>query len=76
MNFNIKNKTFTNSNIIRLLKHAVHKFCSKPKAMKKFYVALSTLSIPKYILVNKKGRSIIKKKLTEKMTNGDHQENL
>ena len=64
--FQFKNKTFTNSNIIKLLKHAVHKSYSKPKAMKEFYITLSTLSIPKYILVNKKGRSIIRKKLTEK----------
>ena len=57
-----KGRTISKSNIIKLLIHVLKKKTKdKPKGMKQFYKALSKLHMPNFLLVNKIGKSIIKK---------------
>ena len=58
--FQYKDKTVTDSNIITLIRHAVRNSKSKPKGIKIFYKSLSKLNVPKFIVVNKMGRDIMK----------------
>lgn len=58
--FQYKDKTVSKSNIMSLIKHAISKSKSKPKGIKMFYQALSDLNVPKFIVINKLGRVIMK----------------
>ena len=49
-----------------LIKHAIGNRLSEPVGMKMFYKALVPLNIPKFIIVNKIGRKIMKKVRTDK----------
>lgn len=58
-----KGKTIKKSNILSLLKHAVHKTNSKPKGVTYFYKGLAPLSIPTFVIINKLGRVMMKNNL-------------
>ena len=59
--FIYKGKSILLSDIKNLIIHTLQNTNDKPKGMSKFYKALSTLDLPKNIIVNKTGRSLIKK---------------
>ena len=59
--FIYKGKSILLSDIKTLIIHTLQNTNDKPKGMAKFYKALSTLDLPKNIIVNKTGRSLIKK---------------
>ena len=61
-NLKYKGKVIQDSSIVKLLHHTMqrdNKF--KPKGIKSFYKSLSSLNIPKNVILNKFGRSIMKK---------------
>ena len=61
--FYYKDKKVTNSNIRKLIIHVVSDSKSNPTGMTKFYKMLGSLGIPKYLVLNKKGKHIIDKYL-------------
>ena len=61
--FYSKNERVTNSNIGKLITHVVSDSKSNPIGMTKFYKMLGSLGIPKYLVLNKKGKQIIDKYL-------------
>ena len=61
--FYYKNEKVTNSNIGKLIEHVVSDSKSNPIGMTKFYRMLALLGIPKYLVLNKKGKAIIEKLL-------------
>ena len=61
--FYYKNERVTNSNIGKLITHVVSDSKSHPIGMTKFYKMLGSLGIPKYLVLNKKGKQIIDKYL-------------
>ena len=61
--FYYKNEKVTNSNIGKLIIHVVSDSKSNPIGMTKFYKMLGFLGIPKYLVLNKKGKQIIDKYL-------------
>lgn len=62
----IEDKLVPKSNMYILIKHAIGNRLSEPVGMKMFYKALVPLNIPKFIIVNKIGRKIMKKVRTDK----------
>ena len=64
--FYYKNKKVLNSNIGRLIKHAVNDLKTQPIGMVKFYKMLAALGVPQYLILNKKGKAIIDSYLKEK----------
>ena len=64
--FYYKNEKIAKSNIGKLIKHVVSDSKSHPVGMRKFYKALAILGIPKYLVLNKKGKEIIEKYLKDK----------
>ena len=62
----IEDKVVPKSNIKKLIEHAIGKRSSKPVGMKMFYKSLVSLNIPKFIIVNKVGRKIMKKVRSDK----------
>lgn len=62
----IEDKVVPKSNIKKLIEHAIGKRSSKPVGMKMFYKSLVPLNIPKFIIVNKVGRKIMKKVRSDK----------
>ena len=44
-----------------LIDHAIHNISTKPEGMKLFYQALSSSNVPKLLVANKLGRSLMKK---------------
>ena len=64
--FYYKDKKVTNSDIGKLIYHVVSNSKSHPVGMTKFYKMLGRLGIPKYLVLNKKGREIIDNFLKEK----------
>ena len=61
-NLKYKGKVIQHSSIVKLLHHTIWKDTKiKPKGIKIFYKALSSLNIPKNVILNKLGRSIMKK---------------
>ena len=67
--FYYKNKKVTNSNIGKLIKHVVSNSKSNLVGMTQFYKMLGSLGIPKYLIINKKGKEIIDKYLKKKNIN-------
>ena len=67
--FYYKNKKVTNSNIGKLIKHVVSNSKSNLVGMIQFYKMLGSLGIPKYLVINKKGKEIIDKYLKKKNIN-------
>ena len=67
--FYYKNQKVLNSNIGKLIKHAINDIKSQPVGMTKFYKMLAVLGIPEYLILNKKGRAIIDKYLKQKTPN-------
>ena len=61
--FYYKNERVTNSNIGKLITHVVSDSKSNLIGMTKFYKMLGPLGIPKYLVLNKKGKQIIDKYL-------------
>ena len=61
--FYYKNENVTNSNIGKLIIHVVSDSKLNPIGMTKFYKMLGSLGIPKYLVLNKKGKQIIDKYL-------------
>ena len=59
--FIYKGKIITHSNIKTLITYALWNTEDKPKGMKQFYQALAMLKVPKNIVVNEIGKSIIRK---------------
>ena len=59
--FYYKNEKIKNSNIGKLIEHVVSNSRSNPIGMTKFYRILASLGIPKYLVINKKGKEIIEK---------------
>ena len=59
--FIYKGKSILLSDIKTLINHTLWNIDEKPKGMEKFYKALSVLDLPKNIIINKRGRSLIKK---------------
>ena len=64
--FYYKNEKVLNSNIGKLIKHAVNDSKSQPVGMKKFYKLLAVLGVPQYLILNKKGKKIIDSYFKEK----------
>ena len=64
--FYYKNEKVLNSNIGKLIKHAVNDSKSQPTGMTKFYKLLAVLGVPQYLIINKKGKKIIDNYLKEK----------
>ena len=64
--FQYQDKTVPKSNILSLMKHAVSNSKSKPKGVKIFYKVMSRLNVPKFIIVNKMGRALMKKSAQKK----------
>ena len=62
----LNGKVLPKTNIGVLITHAIQHQKLKPNGMEIFYRALAKLNIPKFIIVNKKGRNIIKKVRNEK----------
>ena len=62
----LNGKVLPKTNIGVLITHAIQHQKLKPYGMEIFYRALAKLNIPKFIIVNKKGRNIIKKVRNEK----------
>ena len=67
--FYYKNRKVLNSNIGKLIKHAINDIKSQPVGMTKFYKMLAILGIPEYLILNKKGRAIIDNYLKQKSPN-------
>ena len=61
--FYYNDEKVTNSNIGKLIIHVVSDSKSNPIGMTKFYKMLGSLGIPKYLVLNKKGKYIINKYL-------------
>ena len=59
--FQYKNKVIPNSSIQKLISHATSDDQTKPDGMKLFYQALSYANVPTFLIVNKIGKSIMKK---------------
>ena len=59
--FQYKNKVIPNSSIKKLIFHATSDDQTKPHGMKLFYQALSYANVPTFLIVNKIGKSIMKK---------------
>ena len=59
--FYYKNEKVKNSNIGKLIEHVASDSRSNPIGMTKFYRLLALLGIPKYLVINKKGKEIIEK---------------
>ena len=57
--FYYQNKKVPNSNIGKLIKHAVSDSKSQPTGVTKFYKMLAVLGIPEYLILNKKGKKIL-----------------
>ena len=64
--FYYKNEKVLNSNIGKLIKHAVNDIKSQPVGMTKFYKLLAIFGVPKYLILNTKGKEIIDKYLKHK----------
>lgn len=61
-----KNNIIPDSDIRKLIRHAVLDSDKQLKGMKTFYKGLSEMDIPKIMIANKKGRQLFKKYKTEK----------
>ena len=59
--FQYKNKVIPNSSIKKFIFHATSDDQTKPHGMKLFYQALSYANVPTFLIVNKIGKSIMKK---------------
>ena len=64
--FQYKNKVIPNSSIKKLIFHATSDDQTKPHGMKLFYQALSYANVPTFLIVNKIGKSIMKKTRNKK----------
>ena len=64
--FQYKNKIIPNSSIKKLIFHATSDYQAKPHGMKLFYQALSYANVPTFLIVNKIGKSIMKKTRNKK----------
>ena len=61
------NQVIKNSNIFQLVNHAVNKYNNDNiLGMKSFYKLLATLKIPDFIVLNKKGKLIMKNVIERK----------
>ena len=60
------NQKVLNSNIGKLIKHSISNMKSQPVGMTKFYKMLAVLGVPKYLILNKKGKAIVDKYLKQK----------
>ena len=56
-----KNQVIPLSNIKILIDHAIRNISTKPEGIKLFYQALSSSNVPKLLVANKLGRSLMKK---------------
>ena len=71
-NLKYSGKVIYHSSIVKLLCHTIWKDIKiKPKGIKKIYEALSSLNIPKNVILNELARSIMKNLRKRKMINGD-----
>ena len=59
-------KVLHNSNIQKLISHAVQNSNEKPEGMKTFYKALSEINVPNIIVKNYKGKKIMEKYIKKK----------
>ena len=65
--FQYKNKVIPNSSIKKLIFHAISDDQTNPHGMKLFYQALSYANVPTFLIVNKIGKSIMKKTRNKKV---------
>ena len=65
--FQYKNKVIPNSSIKKLIFHSTSDDQTKPHGMKLFYQALSYANVPTFLIVNKIGKSIMKKTRNKKV---------
>ena len=74
--FEYKGKVTGNADIKKLIIHTLwNNNKTDIKGLKIFYQALSSLNLPKHLITNKIGRSIMKQTRRNMMTNGDLQGN-